>query len=76
MTSKEKNRICINCGIEFSKKTSKKGKFTECDECSETDQTIRAVGFNDGTLNKAQHISIYKGGDEKTIKQITGHRMV
>ncbi len=74
--NKEKTRICIHCQIDFSEKKSKKGKYTECDDCSETDTTTRVIGYNDGSLNKAQHISLYKGGDEKTIKQLTGHRMV
>jgi hypothetical protein len=63
-------RTCKDCGIEFDKKKSKKGLYIQCDECSENDDTVRYVGFNDGTLNKSVHTSIYRGTDKNVIKHI------
>lgn len=72
----KKQRICKDCEIEFTEKRTKKGTIDQCDECSRDDETVRAIGYNDGSLNKAQHISVYKGGDPKVIKTLTGFRMV
>lgn len=69
-------KICRDCELEFSKKTTQKGFSNQCDDCSEIDTTIRVIGYNDGSLNKAQSIGIYKGGDQKVIKKLLGHRMV
>jgi hypothetical protein len=68
--------ICTDCGIDFNKKRSKKGKINQCDDCSQEDKTVRSIGYNDGSLNKAQSIAVYKGADERIRKQLLGHRMV
>lgn len=69
-------RTCKDCGEEFSFKKSKKGLISQCDDCSESDTTVRAIGYNDGSLNKSQNISVYKGDNPRVIKQLLGHRMV
>jgi len=70
-------KTCRDCKEEFEiKKNPKKGLITQCDDCSESDGTIRAIGYNDGSLNKQQSVGIYKGGDPKTIKKLLGHRML
>lgn len=67
-------RICKDCGIEILKKTTKKGFFNQCNDCSEEDGTERHLGFNDGTLNKSVHTSIYRGGDPTTRKKIQNQK--
>lgn len=66
--------ICRDCGDHFTKKNSNKGKINQCDDCSETDDTIIFLGFNDGSLNKSSNISIYKGDDPITRKKISNQR--
>lgn len=66
--------ICKDCGIEFINKTTKKGFKNQCDDCSSNDETIRIVGFNDGSLNKSTSISLYKGKDKRIIKSISNQR--
>ena len=69
---------CQDCDIEFDpkKKKSKKGKITQCDECSAEDSTIRAIGYNDGSLNKSQNIAVFHGASEAVRKRLQGGRMV
>lgn len=69
-------KICIDCKEEFENKKLKKGRINQCDDCSKTDETNRVIGYNDGTLNKAQNISVYKGKSERVKKQLLGFRMV
>lgn len=64
-------KICRDCEIEFETKTTKKGFSYQCDDCSESDQTKRFIGFNDGSLNKSTSISIYKGDDPEVIKMLS-----
>ena len=72
-----RHRNCRDCGDEITaKKNPKKGFADQCDDCSTGDQTERFIGYNDGTLNKAQHIAVYRGSDPKTKKRLLGHRMV
>lgn len=61
-------KICIDCEDEFSIKYSKKGKSNQCDDCSREDSTHRYIGYNDGSLNKSTHISVYRGKDKNTLK--------
>lgn len=69
-------RKCRDCLIEFNNKKTKKGFIDQCDDCSKDDETIRVIGYNDGSLNKQQSIGLYKGGDKDTIKKLLGHKMV
>lgn len=69
-------RECKDCGDQFEKKRLKKGRIDQCDECSSNDSTIRAIGYNDGTLNKSQNIAVYRGSSEKVRKTLLGFRMV
>lgn len=69
-------RTCTDCGDEFERKFSKKGKINQCDHCSTNDETVRAIGYNDGTLNKSQNISVYKGSNKEVRKKLLGFRMV
>ncbi len=71
-----KEKICTDCQEEFEIKKSKKGRITQCDDCSENDDTVRCIGYNDGSLNKAQHISVYKGNNPAVKKALLGFRMV
>lgn len=61
---------CRDCGIEFDSKKSKKGFRDQCDDCSESDSTVRFLGFNDGSLNKSTSISLYKGNDPGVRRSI------
>ncbi len=65
-----KERICKDCHISFAKKQSKKGFFNQCDECSDADSTHRYIGYNDGSLNKSTHISVYRGKDKNVLKAL------
>ena len=69
-------RICKDCKEEFENKRTKKGTINQCDECSENDTTNRYIGYNDGSLNKAQNISVYRGESEVVKKRLLGFRMV
>lgn len=66
--------ICIICNEEFEVKKIKKGKINECDDCTQNIDDIKYLGFNDGTLNKASNISVYRGTDAKTRKMISNQR--
>lgn len=61
---------CTICKEEFTFKKSNKGKINECDDCTEEMIDDRYLGYNDGSLNKSTHISIYKGNDPNTKKKI------
>lgn len=64
--------ICKNCGEEFFKKNTKKGRINQCDDCSEKSGDIAPyLGFNDGQLNKMSNIAIYKGNDPMVRKKIS-----
>lgn len=63
--------ICRDCGLEFEKKSSKKGFKNQCDDCSESDDTVRVLGYNDGSLNKSTSISVYKGSDPTVRAKIS-----
>lgn len=73
---KNQPKICRDCGIEFSKKFSRKGLINQCDDCSEGDTTIRAIGYNDGSLNKSQNIAVFHGATPEIRKRLQGGRMV
>lgn len=62
-------RVCRNCETEFAEKIVKKGFVDQCDDCSE-DPEARHIGYNDGTLNKSTHISVYRGKDPNVIKKL------
>jgi hypothetical protein len=66
--------ICIDCGEEFIKKRSKKGKINQCDDCSEQLDDLRFLGFNDGSLNKSTNIAIYRGTNPETRKKISNQK--
>lgn len=66
--------ICRDCHDEFNKKLSKKGFNNQCDICSESDETIRIIGYNDGSLNKSTNIALYKGSDKTIIKKIKNQK--
>lgn len=66
--------ICRDCEIEFDKKIKNKGFKDQCDDCSESDSTLRVLGFNDGSLNKSTSISLYKGNDERVRKKISNQK--
>lgn len=72
----KKFRICTDCEGEFSQKFSRKGRIDQCDDCSKDDSTIRAIGYNDGALNKSQNIAVFHGATEKVRKRLMGGRMV
>lgn len=61
-------RVCIDCGAEYERKNTKKGRINQCDHCSDSDETVRYIGYNDGTLNKMSHISVYRGNDPNVKK--------
>lgn len=68
-------RICKDCGIEFEKKKLKMGFHNQCDDCTEEfGDTPRHLGFNDGTLNKSVHTSIYRGDNPQTRKKIQNQK--
>lgn len=69
-------KICIDCGDEFNPKEKKsdRGLITQCDDCSQHDDTVRVLGFNDGSLNKSVSISLYKGDDPRVRKSIQTQR--
>jgi hypothetical protein len=67
-------RECIDCGIFFDFKKSKKGKINQCDDCSENLDDERYLGFNDGTLNKSTNISVYRGTDPLVRKKIANQK--
>lgn len=69
-------KVCIDCSEEFEYKRTKKGKINQCTECSESDETNRVIGYNDGSLNKSQNISVYKGTSKEVKKRLLGFRMV
>lgn len=67
--------ICIDCNEEFLKKTIKKGKINQCNDCSkEADDIPRFLGFNDGTMNKMTNIAIYRGNDKQSRKMISNQK--
>ena len=66
-------RVCRDCGLEFAKKISKMGFYNQCDDCTEED-IPRHLGFNDGTLNKSVHTSIYRGDNEQIRKKIQNQK--
>jgi hypothetical protein len=69
--------ICRDCQEEFEKKKNEKRGFAnQCDDCSSGDETNRYVGYNDGTLNKSQNISVYRGTSAHVKKTLLGFRMV
>lgn len=72
----KKIKVCIDCEDEFTEKKIKAGKTNQCDHCSKSDTTNRVIGYNDGSLNKAQHISVYTGTSKEVKKRLTGFRMV
>lgn len=63
-------RICKDCEIEFVEKKSKKGKFNQCDDCSQEDETHRYIGYNTGELNKMSCTGIYRGTSKTVISQL------
>jgi hypothetical protein len=65
---------CIDCDIEFSKKMSSKGTINQCDDCSESLEDERYLGFNDGSLNKSTSIGIYRGTDKTVRKKISNQK--
>lgn len=73
---RHKPRTCRDCGIEFSKKFTNKGRIDQCDDCSQDDTTIRAIGYNDGALNKSQNIAVLHGATPEMRKKVQGGRMV
>jgi hypothetical protein len=63
-------KTCTDCGGDFEKKTTKRGRVNQCDDCSASDSTKRYVGYNDGTLNKSTNISVYRGSDPNVLKAL------
>lgn len=66
--------ICRDCGLEFLKKTTRLGFKNQCDDCSQSDDTIRVLGYNDGSLNKSTSISVYKGSDPRVRAKIKNQK--
>lgn len=66
--------ICRDCGIEFTDKKSKRGFKNQCDDCSESDKTLRALGFNDGSVNKGVAIQVYIGSDPRVRARIQNQK--
>jgi len=67
--------ICRDCDDEFNKKILDTGFKDQCDDCTRNFQDEpKYLGFNDGTLNKSTHISIYRGTDEKIRKKISNQK--
>ncbi len=67
---------CRDCGLEFSRKSIRKGFADQCDTCSEEnqDEPERYLGFNDGSLNKSTNISLYRGTDKTVREKIANQR--
>lgn len=62
---------CRDCGEIFYEKKQKNGFYNQCDICSlEQEDEEKYLGYNDGSLNKSTHISIYRGNDPDTRKKI------
>lgn len=68
--------ICRDCQIEFDPKMKKekKGFKDQCPDCSESDETTLALGFNDGSLNKSTSIAIYTGSDPRIRSKIKNQK--
>lgn len=67
--------ICRTCGEDFDKKTIRRGFKDQCDDCAATEaEPPRALGFNDGSLNKSTSIAIYAGGDERIRAKIKNQK--
>ena len=66
---------CRDCGEIIIRKRTKRGYADQCDGCaSETEDVPRHLGFNDGSLNKATHIAVYRGDDPETRRKIQNQR--
>ena len=60
--------ICRDCGERF-KKRLKRGFANQCDDCAlDQEEPEKYLGFNDGALNKATNIAVYRGSD-KTVRE-------
>jgi hypothetical protein len=67
--------ICRDCGIEFRLKKIKRGFFDQCDLCSsDQEEPLKYLGYNDGSLNKSTHISVYKGNSSEVRKKISNQK--
>lgn len=70
--------ICRDCQNEFKEKKIKKGYSNRCDDCSlDFDDQPKYLGYNDGSLNKSTHTSIYRGDSIEIRKKISkqNHRV-
>lgn len=66
---------CRDCGDEIFHKRFKRGFADQCDICSEeTEEPPRHLGFNDGSLNKASHTSIYRGDSDAIRSKIKNQK--
>ena len=60
--------LCRDCGDPIGVRKTKRGFTTQCDDCAaETDEPLKHLGFNDGSLNKSTNTAIYRG-DSKTVR--------
>jgi len=67
-------QICRDCQIEFNEKKTKRGFKDQCDDCSQSDETPRALGFNDGSVNKGVSIAVYMGNDPTVRRKIQNQK--